>query len=51
MTGTHQGKPVDWMDARGEEIEAWQSMMEQPNEWVDVHLPLRVSMGKQFIKK
>ncbi|KAH9504706.1 Synaptotagmin-like protein 5 [Bulinus truncatus] len=45
------GKPVDWMDARGEEVEAWQSMIEHPNEWVDAQLPLRASMGKQVVKK
>ncbi|XP_059154640.1 synaptotagmin-like protein 5 isoform X2 [Physella acuta] len=49
--GTHQGKPVDWMDAKGEEIEAWQSMLERPNEWIDAQLPLRASMGKQNVKK
>ncbi|CAG5124985.1 unnamed protein product [Candidula unifasciata] len=47
--GLHQGKPVDWMDARGEEIEAWQSMIDQPNEWIDVQLPLRASMGKRNV--
>ncbi|KAI8792377.1 synaptotagmin protein 5 isoform X6, partial [Biomphalaria glabrata] len=49
--GTHNGKSVEWMDARGEEVEAWQSMMDHPNEWVDAQLPLRASMGKQVVKK
>uniref|UniRef100_A0A0B7B589 C2 domain-containing protein n=1 Tax=Arion vulgaris TaxID=1028688 RepID=A0A0B7B589_9EUPU len=48
--GFYQGKPVDWMDARGEEIESWQTMIDHPNEWVDAELPLRASMGKQNVK-
>lgn len=46
-----EGLHVDWMDARGEESMAWQSMMEQPNTWIDAKLPLRASMGKASAKK
>ncbi|BFZ23353.1 hypothetical protein BsWGS_26392 [Bradybaena similaris] len=49
--GLHQGKAVDWMDARGEEIEVWQSMIDQPNEWVDAQLPLRANMDKLSLPK
>lgn len=44
--GTVKGSQVEWMDARGEEVTAWQSMIESPNTWIDARLPLRASMGK-----
>ncbi|GFO12361.1 synaptotagmin-like protein 5 [Plakobranchus ocellatus] len=50
-SGVFQGLPVEWMDARGEEVEAWQAMMDRPGQWVDAQLPLRASMGGQQVKK
>ncbi|KAK3770837.1 hypothetical protein RRG08_036438 [Elysia crispata] len=50
-SGMCQGRPVEWMDARGEEVDAWQAMMDQPGQWVDAQLPLRASMGGQQVKK
>lgn len=46
IPGKHKGAQVDWMDARGEEISLWQSVIDHPNSWIDAKLPLRASMGK-----
>ena len=46
-SGTSQGKPVDWMDARGEEMTMWQAMLDRPNLWIDGTLILRPNMEKR----
>lgn len=46
-TGLSQGKPVDWMDARGEEMTMWQAMLDRPNIWIDGTLILRPNMEKR----
>lgn len=46
-TGLSQGKPVDWMDARGEEMSMWQAMLDRPNVWIDGALILRPNMDKR----
>ncbi|KAK9506406.1 hypothetical protein O3M35_008357 [Rhynocoris fuscipes] len=43
-TGKHQGKPVDWMDANGNEVTLWQRMIEKPNFWVESCLSLRPTL-------
>ncbi|XP_050391697.1 uncharacterized protein LOC126810590 isoform X2 [Patella vulgata] len=49
--GIHEGKPVEWMDGRGEEIAIWQCMLDRPNTWIDACVNLRASMGKSGGKK
>ncbi|XP_052808744.1 uncharacterized protein LOC128237352 isoform X2 [Mya arenaria] len=46
-SGMSQGKPVDWMDARGEEMSIWQAMLDRPNLWIDGALILRPNMDKR----
>ncbi|KAL4232833.1 Sytl5p [Mactra antiquata] len=46
-TGMSQGKTVDWMDARGEEMSMWQAMLDRPNLWIDGALILRPNMDKR----
>ncbi|XP_061169240.1 uncharacterized protein LOC133178550 isoform X2 [Saccostrea echinata] len=45
--GKSYGKPVDWMDAHGEEISLWQAMLDRPNIWIDCALMLRPNMDKR----
>ncbi|CAG0916872.1 unnamed protein product [Notodromas monacha] len=47
-TGKHFGRPVDWMDARGEEEALWRSMMERPGLWVQACLPLRCTSSEKL---
>jgi len=46
-TGHSEGQEVDWMDARGEEVSLWQSMIHRPNVWIDGNLMLRPSMDQR----
>uniref|UniRef100_A0A0L8G3J5 C2 domain-containing protein n=1 Tax=Octopus bimaculoides TaxID=37653 RepID=A0A0L8G3J5_OCTBM len=39
---------VDWMDAVGDEISLWQSMISRPNTWVDGTLMLRANMSNRM---
>ncbi|KAI4881745.1 hypothetical protein NFI96_033282 [Prochilodus magdalenae] len=41
-TGKSYGVKVDWMDSTAEEVALWERMMDSPNEWVEVVLPLRM---------
>ncbi|XP_041351708.1 uncharacterized protein LOC121370499 isoform X2 [Gigantopelta aegis] len=50
-TGAYNGLPVEWMDAHGQEVYIWKSMLERPNTWVNVTVGLRHTMGKSEIKK
>ncbi|KAL8570940.1 hypothetical protein ACOMHN_023612 [Nucella lapillus] len=49
--GSAKGAQVEWMDARGQESMVWQTMMEHPNSWLDVRVPLRASMGSDSTHK
>lgn len=40
-TGTHQGRPADWMDAVGKEVTLWQNVIERAGLWFEGSLPLR----------
>lgn len=40
-TGVHRGESVSWMDSAGKEVALWQTMLQQPNFWVEGSLPLR----------
>ncbi|KAL3881625.1 hypothetical protein ACJMK2_028041 [Sinanodonta woodiana] len=46
-TGLYQGKLVDWMDSKGEEISLWQAILDRPNLWIDSTLILRPNMQKR----
>ena len=48
--GSSKGIPVEWMDARGQEVMVWQGMMERANSWVDATLPLRANMSQSTNK-
>ncbi|XP_050996961.1 synaptotagmin-like protein 5 isoform X2 [Acomys russatus] len=45
-SGVSHGKPVDWMDSRGEEQHLWQKMVDNPGLSVEGVLMLRSSMAK-----
>ena len=45
--GSANGKSVDWMDAKGEEIALWQAMLDRPNCWIEGTLLLRLHMGQR----
>jgi len=47
ISGVSQGRAVDWMDARGEEMSIWQAMLDRPNLWIDGALILRPNMDKR----
>ncbi|CAH1134883.1 unnamed protein product [Ceutorhynchus assimilis] len=47
-TGKHFGKPVEWMDSTGKELNLWKSMLERPNFWVEGCLPLRPTVGTRL---
>ncbi|XP_078537908.1 synaptotagmin-like protein 1 isoform X2 [Lissotriton helveticus] len=42
--GSSYGLPVHWMDSTEEEKHVWKTVMEKPNQWVDVSLPLRTNL-------
>lgn len=46
-TGKHYGKPVEWIDATGKELQLWQSMLERPNLWVEGSVPLRSTLDNR----
>ncbi|KAK3585531.1 hypothetical protein CHS0354_022939 [Potamilus streckersoni] len=46
-TGLYQGKSVDWMDSKGEEISLWQAVLDRPNLWIQSTLILRPNMQKR----
>lgn len=43
-TGSSYGLQVPWMDSTPEEKQLWQTLLEQPCEWVDGLLPLRTNL-------
>ncbi|XP_069335738.1 synaptotagmin-like protein 1 [Eulemur rufifrons] len=44
-TGSSYGLQVPWMDSTPEEKQLWQTLLEQPCEWVDGLLPLRTNLA------
>nr|XP_012606025.1 synaptotagmin-like protein 1 isoform X4 [Microcebus murinus] len=44
-TGSSYGLEVPWMDSTPEEKRLWQTLLEQPCEWVDGRLPLRTNLA------
>ncbi|XP_043203151.1 synaptotagmin-like protein 4 [Amphibalanus amphitrite] len=45
-SGKQLGKPVDWMDAAGQERALWEQLIERPGYWVEGSVPLRFSMER-----
>ncbi|XP_028255162.1 synaptotagmin-like protein 1 isoform X2 [Parambassis ranga] len=43
-TGQSYGEAVSWMDSTEEEVAVWNSMIENPNHWIDTTLPIRINL-------
>ncbi|KAM9384805.1 synaptotagmin-like protein 1 [Pholidichthys leucotaenia] len=43
-TGQSYGETVSWMDSTEEEVTVWNSMIENPNHWIDAMLPIRTNL-------
>ncbi|XP_033831399.1 synaptotagmin-like protein 1 isoform X2 [Periophthalmus magnuspinnatus] len=46
-TGQSYGEPVSWMDSTEEEISLWNSIIDNPNHWIDATLPIRTDLQKR----
>lgn len=46
-TGQSYGEPVPWMDSTEEEVSLWNSLIENPNHWIDACLPIRTDLQKR----
>uniref|UniRef100_A0A3B4X7K3 Synaptotagmin-like protein 1 n=1 Tax=Seriola lalandi dorsalis TaxID=1841481 RepID=A0A3B4X7K3_SERLL len=44
-TGQSYGESVSWMDSTEEEVAVWTSMIENPNHWIDMTLPIRTNLN------
>ncbi|XP_059205985.1 synaptotagmin-like protein 1 isoform X2 [Centropristis striata] len=44
-TGQSYGEDVSWMDSTEDEIAVWNSMIENPNRWVDATLSIRTNLA------
>ncbi|XP_024920864.1 synaptotagmin-like protein 1 isoform X2 [Cynoglossus semilaevis] len=44
-TGQSYGEPVTWMDSTEQEIAVWNSMIENPNHWIDTTLSIRTDLA------
>lgn len=47
-TGQSYGDPVPWMDSTEDEITLWNSLIENPNHWIDATLPIRTDLQKRM---
>ncbi|XP_027031354.2 synaptotagmin-like protein 1 isoform X1 [Tachysurus fulvidraco] len=43
-SGVSYGQMVHWMDSTEEEISLWNTVIQSPNNWVDVTLPIRTNL-------
>ncbi|KAI5091759.1 synaptotagmin-like protein 1 [Silurus meridionalis] len=43
-SGESYGQMVCWMDSTDEEINVWNTVIQNPNDWVDVALPIRTNL-------
>lgn len=43
-TGQSYGEAVSWMDSTEEEVAVWNSMINNPNHWIDAALPIRTNL-------
>ncbi|PWA15109.1 hypothetical protein CCH79_00008872, partial [Gambusia affinis] len=46
-TGQSYGEVVSWMDSTEDEVTAWTSMIENPNRWIDMRLPIRTNLTQR----
>uniref|UniRef100_A0A3Q3S445 Synaptotagmin-like protein 1 n=1 Tax=Mastacembelus armatus TaxID=205130 RepID=A0A3Q3S445_9TELE len=46
-TGQSYGEAVSWMDSTQEEVAAWNSVIENPNHWIDTSLPIRTNLTRR----
>ncbi|KAM7373111.1 hypothetical protein PAMP_007991 [Pampus punctatissimus] len=44
-TGQSYGEAVSWMDSTEEEVALWNSMIQNPNHWIDITLPIRTNLA------
>ena len=47
MTGKSNGRSVEWQDSTGIEIQLWEEMLKNHNQWVEASLTLRSSFEKE----
>lgn len=47
-TGQSYGDPVPWMDSTEDEINLWNSLISNPNHWIDATLPIRTDLQKRI---
>lgn len=47
-TGHSYGDPVSWMDSTEDEIHLWNSLIDNPNHWIDATLPIRTNLQKRM---
>ncbi|MCI4392076.1 hypothetical protein PGIGA_G00141750 [Pangasianodon gigas] len=43
-SGVSYGQMVSWMDSTEEEISVWNTVIQNPNNWVDITLPIRTNV-------
>ncbi|XP_027891946.1 synaptotagmin-like protein 1 [Xiphophorus couchianus] len=46
-TGQSYGEVVSWMDSTEDEVTVWTSMIENPNRWIDMTLPIRTNLTQR----
>ncbi|XP_035536703.1 synaptotagmin-like protein 1 [Morone saxatilis] len=44
-TGQSYGEAVSWMDSTEDEVAVWTSMIQNPNHWIDITLPIRTNLA------
>lgn len=47
-TGKSYGDPVPWMDSTEDEVNLWNSLISNPNHWIDATLPIRTDLQKRI---
>uniref|UniRef100_A0A8C6T598 Synaptotagmin-like protein 1 n=1 Tax=Neogobius melanostomus TaxID=47308 RepID=A0A8C6T598_9GOBI len=47
-TGQSYGDPVPWTDSTEDEINLWNSLIDNPNHWIDATLPIRTNLQKRM---
>ncbi|XP_061678165.1 synaptotagmin-like protein 1 isoform X2 [Syngnathoides biaculeatus] len=46
-TGRSYGEAVNWMDSTEEEVSLWNSMIKNPNHWIEATLPIRTNLTRR----
>ncbi|KAM4597605.1 synaptotagmin-like protein 1 [Polymixia lowei] len=47
-TGQSYGEAVSWMDSTEDETAVWTSMIQNPNHWIDITLPIRTNLAHRL---